>query len=56
MDIRQYGPALFPTLKQTRRILDAEGPASDQTREEATLNVSDGAARDSRSGAGNSGR
>jgi hypothetical protein len=27
MDTRQYGPALFPTLKQVRRILDEESGA-----------------------------
>jgi hypothetical protein len=24
MDIRQYGPALFPTVKQVRRMLDED--------------------------------
>jgi hypothetical protein len=27
MDVRQYGPALFPTLKQVRRMLDEESGA-----------------------------
>ena len=32
MDIRQYGPALFPTLKQVRRILDEESGAPGHAR------------------------
>jgi hypothetical protein len=56
MDIRQYGPALFPTLKQTRRILDGEGRASGHPRDEAPVSGPDGSPRDSGSGGGHSGR
>jgi hypothetical protein len=38
MDVKQYGPALFPTLKQVRRLLD-EAEVGEKRRGEMSEDV-----------------
>ena len=49
VDIRQYGPALFPTLKQVRRLLD-EG--SERRRESQAPDSATGSYDESGAGIG----
>jgi hypothetical protein len=56
MDVRQYGPALFPTLKQMRTILDEEGLVPIHTRRPASANEAGASSLGSGDGGGPSGR
>ena len=52
MDVRQYGPALFPSVKQVRRMLDEDALPPTHTRRENTDDSLSNPYDDSRSGVG----
>jgi hypothetical protein len=56
MDVRQYGPALFPSLKQTRRILDEEALSFSPSGDDASAGDSNASPRDAGAGGERSGR
>jgi hypothetical protein len=52
MDVRQYGPALFASVKQVRRMLEQEHLPPAHTRRESTDDGDSNPSDDSRSGIG----
>ena len=52
MDVRQYGPALFPSVKQVRRMLDEDQLRPSRTRPESNGDPASNPYDDSRAGIG----
>jgi hypothetical protein len=52
MDIKQYGPALFPSAKQVRRMLDEDSIRTTHTRRENADDSASNPFEDSRAGVG----
>jgi hypothetical protein len=52
MDVRQYGPALFPSVKQVRRMLDEDQLRLPRTRPESNGDPASSSYDDSRAGIG----